>query len=95
MPTLSTKARTHAITFRLDEKEYNDLVKAAESQGSRSLSDFTRAAVMVNVLAERMDKFSEVELDTVIQCIDALAASLREFRLHVRKISALSTSEGN
>ena len=48
---LVAKARSYAVTFRLAKEEYDDLLKTVVSEGARSVSDYTRAAVLGKVPA--------------------------------------------
>jgi hypothetical protein len=41
-----TKPRTRLVNFRLSEEEFNGLQAACLERGARSLSDFTRSAVL-------------------------------------------------
>ena len=41
-----TKPRTRLVNFRLSEDEFNGLQAACQQHKARSLSDFTRAAVL-------------------------------------------------
>ena len=45
--------RARLVNFRLSEREYDDLKKAAEDQSSRSISDFARCAILKHVAASR------------------------------------------
>ncbi len=45
--------RARLVNFRLSEREYDDLKKAAEDQSARSISDFARCAILKHVAASR------------------------------------------
>jgi hypothetical protein len=89
-PRPALKTRTHAITFRLGEREYDELVKAVAARGTRSISEFTRAAVMNKVLAEQMSRFLEDELDTLGNRLEAFDTTLRELRRHIRHLVSMA-----
>jgi hypothetical protein len=90
------KSRTHAITFRLGEEEYQELVGTVSSCGARSISDFSRAAVLNKVSAEQLSKFFEEEAGTLAVRLESFDSKLREVRRHVRQLasSTLATGRG-
>ena len=77
------KNRTHAVTFRLAESEFEELSKAAVSQGARSISDFSRAAVMGQVALASGSGLSREELENIARRRDAFDVILRDLKVHV------------
>ncbi|MBV9267645.1 MAG: hypothetical protein JO061_15865 [Acidobacteriaceae bacterium] len=87
---MSIKSRTHAVTFRLGDRQYQELVRAVESQGARSVSDFTRTAALARIVSNQSEHFVERELDDIVVQLEALDARIRELRRGVRRVSAVS-----
>lgn len=85
------KNRTHAVTFRLAESEFEELSKAAVSQGARSLSDFARAAVMSQVAMTSGSALSREELESIAKRLDAFDLTLRDLKAHVLQTLGLAT----
>lgn len=82
----SVKSRTHAITFRLAEEEYQELVSTVSACGARSISDFSRAAVLSKVSAEQLSKFFEEEASTLAIRLEAFDTKLREIKRSIRQL---------
>jgi hypothetical protein len=80
------KNRTHAVTFRLAESEFEELSKAAVSQGARSLSDFARAAVMTQVANTAGSSLSREEVESIAKRLDAFDLTLKDLKAHVLQI---------
>jgi hypothetical protein len=77
------KNRTHAVTFRLAESEFEELSKTAVSQGARSLSDFARAAVMTQVAIAAGGGSSREEIENIAKRLDAFDLTLKDLKAHV------------
>jgi hypothetical protein len=78
------KNRTHAVTFRLAESEFEELTKTAVSQGARSLSDFARAAVMGQVaMVSNGSQLSREDLENIAKRLDAFDITLRDLKSHI------------
>jgi hypothetical protein len=84
------KTRVHAITFRLDEPEYEELIKAVAARGARSISDFARSAVMNKLAAQKLNRFLDDDLSTLGIRLDTFDTALRELRRHIRHLLAMS-----
>jgi hypothetical protein len=80
------KSRTHAVTFRLAESEFEELTKTALSQGARSLSDFARAAVMGQVAMASGSGVSRDDVETIAKRLDAFDLTLKDLKNHVLQI---------
>jgi hypothetical protein len=80
----------------LGEEEYQALVGTVSSCGARSISDFSRAAVLNKVSAEQLSKFFEEEAGTLAVRLESFDSKLREVRRHVRQLasSTLATGRG-
>jgi len=87
--------RTHAITFRLCAREYEQLVKTVTSRGARSLSEFTRAAVLSSIVTDTLDQFLEEELNALMSSLDAFDAKVRDLRRQIRQLAIKSDSAVN
>jgi len=77
------KNRTHAVTFRLAESEFEELTKTAVSQGARSLSDFARAAVMSQVALASATGLSREDIENIARRLDAFDITLKDLKNHV------------
>jgi len=80
------KSRTHAITFRLAENEYRELIDMVSSLGAKSISDFSRSAVLSKLATEQLCSFFEEEVSTLAVRLEAFDTKLREARRHVRQL---------
>ena len=80
------KNRTHAVTFRLAESEFEELAKTAISQGARSISDFARAAVMGQVASASGDTLSREELESIAKRLDAFDLTLKDLKSHLLQV---------
>jgi hypothetical protein len=80
------KSRTRAITFRLGEEEYQELVGAVSTCGARSISDFSRAAVLNKISAEQLSRFFEEDAGALAVRLEAFDSKLRDVRRHIRHL---------
>lgn len=86
--------RTHAVTFRLGDRQYEELVRAVERRGARSVSDFTRTAVLTQIVSGHPEQLVERALDGIIVQLEELDAKIRDLRRQLRQVSAASRSVG-
>ena len=93
-PTMPLTNRPHAVTFRLGTREYEELVKAVAAQGARSVSEFTRTAVLNSIVTANLDQFLESELNALVCRLEVFDAKVREFRRHIRQLLIASDSLG-
>lgn len=93
--TMPLTNRTHAITFRLGTREYEQLVKTVASRGARSLSEFTRAAVLSSIVADSLDQFLKEELEALMSSLDAFDMKVRDLRRQIRQLAIKSDSPIN
>jgi uncharacterized protein (DUF1778 family) len=84
---MAATARTHSITFRLAENEYQELVSAASTCGAKSISEFSRAAVLNKMSAEHLSNFFEEEVNALVGRLEAFDAKLRDARRRVRQLA--------
>ena len=77
----------HAITFRLAENEYRELIDMVTTCGAKSISDFSRAAVLNKMAAEQVSTFFEEEMSTLAVRLEAFDTKLREARRHIRQLA--------
>jgi hypothetical protein len=82
--------RTHAITYRLGTREYEELVRTVASTGARSLSDFTRMAVLNQIVSESLDLFLTEQIDPLMSSLDTFESRVRELRRQIRQLNAKS-----
>jgi hypothetical protein len=88
--SMSLINRTHAITFRLDAREYEQLLKTVANTGARSLSYFTRTAVLNQIIADSLNNFLKEELDTLISSLDSFDSKVRDLRRQLRQFTTKS-----
>ncbi len=86
------KNRSHAVTFRLGEREYKDLLNTVALQGARSLSDYTRAVVMNKVTEALTNRYLEDEICSLSSRLEAFDVALRDLRRHLQEL--LSRTNG-
>ena len=65
-----SKARTHAVAFRLSPEEYNHVKAACSVRGVRSVADFVRSSVLRAAV--------EPSLGQVEKKLDELRSAVRE-----------------
>ena len=80
------KNRSHAVTFRLGEREYKDLLDTVALQGARSLSDYTRAVVMNKVAEALTNRYLEEEICSLSNRLAAFDVALRDLRRHLQEV---------
>ncbi len=80
------KNRSHAVTFRLGEREYKDLLNTVALQGARSLSDYTRAVVMNKVSEALTNRYLEDEICSLSDRLEAFDVALRDLRRHLQEL---------
>jgi hypothetical protein len=90
-----TTNRTHAITFRLAAREYEQLVKTVAGKGIRSLSEFTRTAVLNQMVGDSLDRLLKDELDTLMNSLEEFDMKVRDLRRQLRRLAANSDSPIN
>lgn len=88
---LVAKARSYAVTFRLAKEEYDDLLKTVVSEGARSVSDYTRAAVLGKVSGNLTNKLVEDELYILNRRLEAFDLTLKDLRRHVQELIRSTT----
>jgi hypothetical protein len=70
----------------LAENEYQELVSAISMAGAKSISDFSRAAVLSKISAQELGKFFEEEVSVLAVRLEAFDTKLREARRHIRQL---------
>ena len=89
------KTRSRAITFRLGTGEYEELVKVVSQKGTRSMSEFARAAVLKSIVAENLDQCLDGELSSRVACLDSVDERVRGLRRHLRQLLIRSDLVGS
>jgi hypothetical protein len=84
--------RSHAITFRLGAREYEELVKVVANTGARSLSDFTRMAVLNQIVAQNLESFLKEQIDPLMNSLETFDAKVRDLRRQIRQLNAKAES---
>jgi uncharacterized protein (DUF1778 family) len=85
-------SRTHAVTFRVAESEYEALKETAVARGARSISDFARTVVMRKVSSVNEPSIKEA-LETLTGTLEAFDLCLRDLRQRI--VQALSAANGD
>jgi uncharacterized protein (DUF1778 family) len=81
------KKRYRPVTFRMQWDEYELLMKACESAGARSLSDFARMAVLQKVQAIQSPQASLTgDLSTLSERLLDLDRSLEDTQRKLRSV---------
>ena len=83
--SITLKPRSHAVTFRLEEREYENLLKTVNAQGARSVSEFTRAAVMRDVSATLSNRYNFSDVVTLDRRLEAFILALGDLRTYVQQ----------
>lgn len=83
---MRSTTRPYSITFRLGSREYEELVKAVSTHGSRSVSEFTRMAVINSIVAANVNDFLDTEFNGLVSHLEAFDAKLRELRRNMRQL---------
>jgi len=87
--------KTHAITFRLGTREYEQLMKTIASRGSRSVSDFTRSAVLSSMVLDDIHQFLQEDLDVLMSTLDEFDTKVRNLRRQLRQLTLKSSAAAN
>jgi hypothetical protein len=93
--TMPGNGKTHAITFRLGAREYEQLLKTMAHRGSRSLSEFTRSAVLSSIVIDGVDQFLKEELDLLMSTLDEFDTKVRDLRRQLRQLAMKSSAPTN
>ena len=88
------KTRTRLITVRLTEPEYTRLRDHCESNGARSISDYTRQRLIqaLTPATEAPISFGH-DLATMVQRLTQLRAAIHELQGHIDRICGDADSE--
>jgi hypothetical protein len=79
--------RSRSITFRLETREYEQLIKAVSSRRA-SISKFTRAAVINSIMADNLERFVNDELETLIRSLEVFDTKMRDLRRQILDLAA-------
>jgi hypothetical protein len=80
----------------LGEEEYKELVGAVSTCGARSISDFSRAAVLNKISTEQLSRFFEEDAEALAGRLESFDSKLREISRRVRQLvsSTLVSGQG-
>jgi hypothetical protein len=82
-----SKGGSRIVTFRVSSEEFNSLVHASQSAGSRSLSAFARGAVLDKVNSLRAPSMTlSGDLATLTKLLAQLDAALQETSKRIRRV---------
>jgi hypothetical protein len=88
------KSLRYVITFRVDENEYKDLLRAVDIRGARSVAEFARLSVIDHIFSERKQIPLDEYLKDVDRYLEAFEDAIREFHHQLRQIlRTLSTGK--
>jgi hypothetical protein len=74
------KRRDRLVYFRISEEEFEQILKACDSKGARSVSDLARAAV------QEFIKPIKPESEQLLETLNSLSAGLDEINRSVRQL---------
>ena len=77
--------RARLVNFRLSEREYEELKKAAQDQSARSISDFARCAILKHVAASQPARADEPRASE----IERLETRVNEIQGTVQQIAGM------
>jgi hypothetical protein len=83
----AVKRRDRLVYFRISEEEFEQIVKACDSKGARSVSDLARSAV------QEFIKPVKPESEYLFETLNSLSAGLEEINRSVRQL-LLNTLRG-
>jgi hypothetical protein len=91
------KRRYRLVTFRVHSEEYELLTKACMDSGARSISEFSRAAVLQKVQQTENARPGTLtgDLATLSDRLAELDAALEEIRKKIRSVLGSSTTTGS
>jgi uncharacterized protein (DUF1778 family) len=78
--SLMPEKQSHSISFRIGVRQYQDLMKAVDNAGAKSVSDFTRTATMARAASASAEQLVEVELDEIVLLLESLGTKVRQLR---------------
>jgi hypothetical protein len=88
------KSPRYAITFRVDENEYRELLRAVNIRAARSVAEFARLSVIDHIVSEQKQILLDGYLKDVDRYLEAFEDAIREFHLQLRQIlRTLSTGK--
>jgi hypothetical protein len=83
----SFKRRSRLVTFRVSVEEYEDLSRWSKIAGSRSISEFARAAVRQNVQALRVPAGTLTgDLASLVRALSEMDAAMGEMQRRIRGV---------
>lgn len=90
------KRRYRLVTFRVHSEEYELLTKACMDSGARSISEFSRAAVLRKVQQTEHERPGTLtgDLATLSDRLAELDAALEETRKKIRIVLGSSSAGG-
>ena len=74
------KRRDRLVYFRISEEEFEQILKACDSKGARSVSDLARAAV------QEFIRPVKPESEQLLETLNSLSAGLDEINRSVRQL---------
>ena len=76
----AVKRRDRLVYFRISEEEFEQILKACDSKGARSVSDLARAAV------QEFIRPVKPESEQLLETLNSLSAGLDEINRSVRQL---------
>jgi hypothetical protein len=83
---MSPSNRSRSITFRLDTREYDQLIKAVSSRRA-SISKFSRTAVINSITAHSLERFVNDELETLMRSLEVFDTKMRDLRRQILQLA--------
>jgi hypothetical protein len=83
------KRKTHMVSFRLTEEEYNTLLQTCVANGARSVSDFTR-----DRMCEVMFQHAGPDGTPVEAKVEELRSQVRQLDNKVKRLARRASAAG-
>jgi hypothetical protein len=84
------RSRSHLVTFRLSEQEFEKVKQTCIETGARSLSEFTRAAVLEKMGAvDHPTALLSLDLSTIARELRELDEAMKDLSQKIEKVLGL------
>jgi len=90
------RSRSHLVTFRLSEQEFEKVKQTCIETGARSLSEFTRAAVLEKMGAvDHPTALLSLDLSTIARELRELDEAMKDLSQKIEKVLGLDKDGGS
>jgi hypothetical protein len=89
------RSRSHLVTFRLSEHEFEKVKQTCIETGARSLSEFTRAAVLEKMGAvDHPTALLSLDLSTIARELRELDDAMKDLSNKIERVLGLDKAAG-